>query len=110
MIASLFAGLLLSAPASMAELPQTATQWSIDAAKLNAIQAVREGKPFLYSSGGFVCSPKYQEKYQSIAKNLPIESLACGCVISGASLRQASYARHFNDQVLEQLAEAQNKL
>ncbi|MFA7555061.1 MAG: hypothetical protein WCY88_12480 [Spongiibacteraceae bacterium] len=108
-MASLIVGLRLMPPALMADVPKVAAQWSVEAAKRNAIQTVQEGKPFLYSSGGFVCSPKYRKQYQSIAKNLPIESLACGCVISGVTLRQTSYARDFNNQVLEQLEEIQNK-
>ncbi len=88
-----------------AQTQQDTIKWSAESAESVAQQAVEEGQPFLYSSGGFVCSPKYQSEYRLIALDLPVKSLACGCGLTGVSLRQASYARHFNNQVLALLAQ-----
>lgn len=75
--------------------------------------AVRKGKPYLYNSGGFVCSPKYRAEYKSIAKGLAVKSFACGCAIdvfSAEGFGQARYAEQFNNQVLVLLAEVQKKI
>ena len=69
----------------------------------DAERAVAAGKPFLYSSGGFVCRPVYDAKYRSLAQGLPTKTLACGCVLNGLSLVQAAYARVFNERVLHLL-------
>lgn len=90
---------------SAAQTQQDGSRWSTDRAVHDALRAVNEGRAFLYSSGGFFCSPKYQSKYREVARKLPVKSLACGCAMSGASLSQTRYALRFNNEVLALLVE-----
>lgn len=83
----------------------SSTQWSAEQAEARASHMVTTGRPFLYSSGGFVCTPKFDAKYEKVAVRLPIQSLACGCVLTGTSMRQMRYARHFNNHTLSLLEE-----
>lgn len=105
LIFTLVSYLTIWSSGATADTKESSTNWSTQHAVRAAQMAVKEGHPYLYSSGGFVCSPKYQPKYRVIAFDLPVKSLACGCVLTGVSLRQASYARHFNNQILTLLTE-----
>ena len=77
-----------------------ATKWSNEAALREAERVVSIGKPLLYSSGGFVCRPRYAAKYRSLAQGLPVQTLGCGCELTGLSIAQSAYAQAFNDRVL----------
>ncbi|WP_417517740.1 hypothetical protein [Marinobacter sp.] len=107
--ASIALCLLLVWPlASMADSSFTAARWSAESAQRNAAVAFRRGEPYLYSSGGFVCSPKYRAEYKAIAKGLAVKSFACGCVIdvfNAEGFSQARYAEHFNNRILALMAE-----
>jgi hypothetical protein len=91
---------------SSAQTQREGTRWSTDRAVHDALRAVNEGRAFLYSSGGFICSPKYQSQYREVARKLPVKSLACGCAMSGASLSQTRYAHRFNNEVLALLVQS----
>ena len=80
------------------------SEWSAKAARTDAARAVANGQAFLYTSGGFVCSPKFDEGHADLAKGLPVKPLACGCVLTGLSGLQSKYARVFNDHILSLLA------
>ncbi len=77
-----------------------ASKWSNEVAVRDAERVVSIGKPLLYSSGGFVCRPRYLAKYRSLAQGLPIQTLGCGCELTGLSIVQSAYAETFNDRVL----------
>jgi hypothetical protein len=97
--------LFLCVSATSAVSAQEAS-WSTDTAKQDAAQAIENNKLFLYSSGGFVCYPKADNAYKELIKLLPVESLACGCVISNISkeFSQMEYAREFNNTILEYIS------
>lgn len=93
---------------SMADSSNTEARWSAESAQRNATIAVRNGEPYLYSSGGFICSPKYRAEYKAIAKGLAVKSLACGCAIdlfNNQDFSQMRYAEQFNNRVLALLTE-----
>lgn len=77
-----------------------ASRWSEEMAVREAERVVSMGKPLLYSSGGFICRPHYAAKYRSLAQGLPVQTLGCGCVLTGLSVAQSAYAEAFNDRVL----------
>ena len=89
--------------ASIADSSVTTGRWSAESAQRNATVAVRKGDPYLYSSGGFVCSPKYRAEYKPVAKGVMVKPLACGCVIDMFNiegLNQMQYAEQFNNRIL----------
>lgn len=105
--------LLLVLPlVSMAGGSATEAQWSAESAQRNATIAVRKGEPYLYSSGGFICSPKYRAEYKSIARGLAVKSLGCGCAIdvfNRHGVSQIRYAEQFNNRILALLTERERR-
>lgn len=87
-----------------AQEADSSAKWSAEAARNDAARAVANGQAFLYTSGGFVCSPKFDAGHADLAKGLPVKPLACGCVLTGLSGLQSKYARIFNDHILTLLA------
>ncbi len=84
-------------------------RWAPEDAMFDAARVVATNEPFLYSSGGFVCSPKYDTSYRTIAVKLPKRPLGCGCVITGSSMQKSAYARIFNNEVLALLQQQRLK-
>ncbi|PCI67064.1 MAG: hypothetical protein COB26_10240 [Piscirickettsiaceae bacterium] len=90
-------------PAVSAQELVQVSRWSIDMARQDAAQAIKNNTLFLYSSGGIVCYPKADSRYKEFIKLLPVETLACGCSILdiGKELAQMEYALFFNNTVLD---------
>ena len=77
---------------------------SFNDAQKDAEKSINRGDLFLYSSGGFVCSPKSDYfdsdySYREIVNLFPVVSLACGCTNFNHSLER--YAYNFNNRMLE---------
>ncbi len=101
----------ITANPAVAIFPQVSvqdSQWSQQAVKLDAVKAIANHQLFLYSSGGFVCSPKTNSHHTNYIKLLPIKMLACGCTIF--NIEQQQYARSFNTLILDYIAKHPNAL
>lgn len=82
-------------------LAETLDDWSRVNAEAEAAKAFSENDLYLYSSGGFVCSPKADSlPSERILRQFKTRSLGCGCVISSRSIAQSRYAKIFNNAML----------
>ena len=86
------------------EIHPTGRHWAVADIEQAARHSIASGKPFLYSSGGLFCRPRYEPRFRSLAAKLPIRAMGCGCLITATSMGEAVYARAFNNHVLALLS------